>query len=254
MKLTKSLLSIALAAGLSANASAEMLWSSNSLTYLKSLQEFEVLTNDDVDVFTLEHASGHNWGDVFIFADRITASADADAPKHNETYMEVSARLSLDYAFGLKHDSDIVKDTFIAGTWENSSVSEPNFSTGFDNYLLGVGVAWNVPGFTYLGTNFYRANNELTDNDEQITVTWGYPIVIGQHKIMIDGYIDWSSAADDHAADFHFNPQVRLDVGNYFDKPNTVDVGIEYSYWHNKFGLDFLDDEHVVSAIVKVYL
>jgi len=92
-----------------------------------------VLTNDKVNVFTLEHASGHNWGDVFIFADRIDAKPDNNAPTHKQTYAEVSARLSLDYAFGFTFDSDILKDTYLAATWELASISEPNFSNGFDN-------------------------------------------------------------------------------------------------------------------------
>lgn len=87
-----------------------------------------------------------------------------------------------------------------------------------------------------------------------MTVVWGYPINAGKHKIMFDGYIDWSSAADDHAADFHFNPQLRVDIGNYFGNPNTIEAGIEYSYWHNKFGINGIDDESVVSAMVKLYL
>lgn len=92
-----------------------------------------MLTNDKVNVFTLEHASGHNWGDVFIFADRIDAKPDNNAPTHKQTYAEVSARLSLDYAFGFTFDSDILKDTYLAATWELASISEPNFSNGFDN-------------------------------------------------------------------------------------------------------------------------
>lgn len=253
MNLSRTLL---VASGLvvSSMTSAQTIWSSNSLTYLKNTSDFEVLTNDDINVFTLEHASGHNWGDAFMFVDRIDAKADENAPTHKETYGEVSARLSLSYAFDSKVAYGPLKDVFIAGTYEHASISEPNFSTGFDNYLIGVGTSWEIPGFAFFGADVYQANNELTDNDTQLTITYGYPITMGEHKVMIDGYIDWSSSADDHAADFHFNPQVRLDVGNYFGKPNAVEVGIEYSYWHNKFGIAGIDDESVVSAIVKVFL
>ena len=250
----RSLVSAALIFSLSLHVSAETLWSSNSLSYLKNLSDFEVLTNDDINVFTLEHASGHNWGDVFIFVDRIDANSDKDADEHKETYAEVSARLSLNYALGFKLNSEILTDTYIAATWESASISEPNFSDGFDNYLLGVGASWNVAGFSYFNTNIYMVNNETTKNDEQLTVTWGYPINIGKHKVMFDGFVDWSSAASDHAADFHFNPQLRVDVGNYFGNPDTIEVGVEYSYWHNKFGIKGIDDESVVSAMVKVYM
>ena len=101
MTLSRSLL-VASTFALSFSVNAETLWSSNSLTYLKNTSDFEVLTNDDIDVFTLEHASGHNWGDVFMFVDRIDAKADSDAPEHKETYGELSARLSLSYALDTK--------------------------------------------------------------------------------------------------------------------------------------------------------
>ncbi|MFD2166592.1 outer membrane protein OmpK [Thalassotalea euphylliae] len=235
-------------------AVAETLWSKNSLSYLKNTSDFEVLTNDSINVFTLEHTSGHNWGDVFMFMDRIDAKADKQNPEHKETYGEVSARLSLDYALGIKLPIPALSDTFVASMWEHSTVSESDFSQGFDNYLLGFGTSWQVPGFNFFNANVYASNNELVDNDVQLTVAWGYPIEFGNHKFMFDGYFDWASAADDHAADFHFNPQFRVDVGNYFGNPNTIDVGIEYSYWRNKFGIEGLDNESVVSLMVKLYL
>lgn len=232
----------------------ETLWTSNSISYLKNLSDFEVLTNDKINVFTFEHASGHNWGDVFVFADRIDASKDSNNPAHKETYGEFNARLSLDYALGLRIDNSLIKDSYLASTWEFSTVSKPEFSNGFDNYLLGVGIGWNFPAFKFFNTNLYIANNEQKDNDTQLTVNWSYPVSTGKHKISFDGYIDWSSTADDHAADFHFNPQLRLDVGNYYDMPNKIEVGFEYSYWHNKFGIANLDSESVFSAMIKVYL
>ncbi len=236
------------------SASAETLWSDNSLSYLKNLQDFEVLTNDDINVFTFEHVSGHNWGDVFFFIDRINGKADANNGEHKETYGEFSPRVSLSYLSGSKLSFGPIKDVFLAGTYEYSSGSSGDFSFGFDNYLYGVGAAWDIFDKGYFNTNLYYANNDKTDNDQQLTVTWGYPMAFGKHKVLFDGFIDWSSAADDHAADFHFNPQLKLDVGNYFGYAGKFEMGIEYSYWHNKFGIKGLDNESVVSFLVKAHL
>jgi nucleoside-specific outer membrane channel protein Tsx len=236
------------------SVSAETLWSDNSISYLKNVDDFQVLENDDVDVITFEHASGHNWGDVFFFVDRITASKDSNNGKYEETYGEASARLSLSYVTGNKLAIGPIKDLFIAGTYEHDTGNSDGFGFGFNNQLLGFGAAWDVKGFNYLDSNVYYANNDDTDNDYQLTVAWGYPIAIGDHDVMVDGFFDWSSAADDHKADFHFNPQVRLDVGKYFGKAKFFEVGIEYSYWHNKFGINGIDNENTVSAIVKVHL
>jgi nucleoside-specific outer membrane channel protein Tsx len=236
------------------SVSAETLWSDNSISYLKNFNDFQVLENDNINVITFEHASGHNWGDVFLFVDRITASKDSNNGRFEETYGELSARLSLSYLTDSKIALGPISDVYLAGTYEHDTGNSDGFGFGFNNYLFGVGASWQVNGFNYLSSNVYLAENDDIDNDYQLTVAWGYPITIGQHDIIIDGFFDWSSAADDHRADFHFNPQIRLDVGKYFGKAKFVEMGIEYSYWHNKFGISGIDTENTVSAMVKVHL
>ncbi|MGB1262612.1 MAG: hypothetical protein ACPG52_06875 [Cognaticolwellia sp.] len=234
--------------------SAETLWSDNSLSYLKNTNDFQVLKHDNINVITFEHASGHNWGDLFFFADRITASSDNNHGRFEETYGELSARLSLSYLTDSKITMGSISDFYLAGTYEHDTGNDDGFGFGFNNYLLGVGASWNIAGFSHLGSNIYFADNDDTDNDYQLTVTWGYPIAIGKHDILIDAFIDWSSAANDHKSEFHFNPQILLDVGKYFGKAKFFQVGIEYSYWHNKFGISGIDNENTVSAMVKVHL
>lgn len=251
-KICKSMLFTSIV--LASSVNAETLWSDNSISYLKNVDDFQLLENDNINVITFEHASGHNWGDVFFFADRITASKDSKNGRYEETYGELSARLSLSYLTGHKIAMGPISDLYLAGTYEHDTGNNDGFGFGFNNYLVGVGASWDVSGFNYLQSNVYLAENDDTDNDYQLTVAWGYPIAIGKHDIIIDGYLDWSSAADDHSADFHFNPQVRLDVGKYFGKAKFVEVGIEYSYWHNKFGISGIDNENTVSAMVKVHL
>lgn len=250
--LSKSLLIASIA--LTANVNAETLWSDNSISYLKNTNDFQVLENDNINVITFEHASGHNWGDVFFFADRITASKDQNNSKHEETYGELEVRFSLSYLTDTKVAMGPLSDAFLVTTWEHDTGNKGGNGFGFNNYLLGIGASWDVAGFNFLKSNIYHVQNDDTDNDYQLTVAWGYPITIGKHDIIFDGYMDWSSAADDHKADFHFNPQLRLDVGKYFGKAKFVEVGIEYSHWRNKFGISGIDTENTVSAMVKVHL
>lgn len=247
------------------NAQAEMFWSDNSISVLKNTSEYEINKQEDVVTVTLEHASGHNWGDLFFFADRLDYKEGGSYSEAQETYSELSPRLSLSYATGSKMEFGIISDVFIATTWEHDSFTSPGFNNSFDNYLVGVGVDLKLPGFAFFNANLYQANNEQTDNDTQLTVVWGVPFSLGSADFMFDGFIDWSSAEDTHAADFHFNPQLRMDVGKYFGVPKKFEAGFEYSYWHNKFGLTSawddaalmpvdVEDESVVSFIVKVHL
>lgn len=242
--------SVAVSLTFASAVSAETLWSSNSISYLKNTSDFEVLTNDSIDVFTFEHVSGHNWGDVFIFADRTLADADVNNIEFKGTYGEIAPRLSLSYLFDEKISVGLVKDTYLASTIE---ISSDTFGS-FDNVLLGFGADLDVPYFKYVQANIYYANNDNIDDDYQLTMVWGYDVPTKKHKITFNGFFDWSTAADDHAAEFHFNPQLLLDVGHYYNNPGHFQVGVEYSYWNNKYGINGLDDESVISAMIKVTL
>ncbi|GLQ32563.1 outer membrane protein OmpK [Litoribrevibacter albus] len=263
MKTLKTLpLAAAIAAGsmMAANAQAEMFWSDNSITLLYG-SDYEI-TDEDMTTITLEHVSGHNWGDVFLFVDRHNGSNN----EYKETYGEISPRISIGNLVGSKLEFGPVTDVFLAGTYEFGTAEDNSgFSFSQDNYLYGIGLDWNLPGFKFFQTNFYYANNEQVEDDQQVTIAYGVPFSVGSLDIMVDGYIDWSTGEEDHASDFHFNPQVRADVGKYMGiTKSKLEVGFEYSYWHNKFGngdnafpvavLGNDNDESVFSALVKFHL
>jgi len=233
---------------------SETIWSNNSISYLKNQSDFNLISNNNINVITFEHASGHNWGDVFFFVDRLTASQDENNGERKETYGEASARLSFNYLRNKKLSHSLIKDVFIATTLEHAAQNNNGKGFGFNNYLIGFGVSWAVPKFSYFNTNLYHAQNEKVSNDIQLTVSWGLPFTIATQNFIIDGYFDWASSADDHSADFHFNPQFKWDLGHNFGKPKFIELGIEYSYWHNKFGISYLDDESVISALIKIHL
>lgn len=232
-KLTASAL---LAGALVANpASAEMLWSNFSVSYLTG-QQYEFTPNGDMQVVTIEHASGHSWGDNFLFIDR-TMPDDGDS----SFYGELSPRLSL----GKMTDSDLsfgpVKDVLLAGTWE--------MGDGFDNFLYGVGLSLDVPGFKYFNVNVYAVNNDTEADDEQLTVTWAYPINVGEQEFLIDGFMDWSSATEDNRSELNFTPQLKWNAGKVMGLKNPLYVGIEYAYWNNKYGSS--TDERNASLLLK---
>ena len=248
--LGKTLLATTLAAGtmFSASSQAEMYWSDNSISLLYG-DQYAVI-EEEQSVMTIEHASGHNWGSAFFFMDRLIGETGS-----KETYSELSPRFSLSALTGEKLSFGAVKDVFIATTYE-SGVNSSGFAQ--DNYLYGVSADWDAPGFAFLQTSVYYADNENVDDDEQLTIAFGVPFSIGSLDMMFDGYLDWSTKQDDHAEDIHFNPQLKANVGKYLGiTKSKLEMGIEYSYWKNKFGLKDLPidtDENAVSAIIKFHL
>ncbi|EXF46468.1 nucleoside-binding outer membrane protein [Pseudomonas sp. BAY1663] len=88
---------------------------------------------------------------------------------------------------------------------------------------------------------------------------------VGKSDILFDGYIDWvvndagsKSKGNYLAKNFHFNPQVKYDLGKALDyTPGKLYVGIEYDYWTNKYGIEdssaFNTDNNVTNFIVKAH-
>lgn len=228
----KAFFSVVLTCGVLASPAvlAEQLWSDASLTYING-QNYKV-GDDKRQVMTFEHASGHNWGDTFFFADHLRSENGT-----KETYFELAPRVSLSHLTGKELKKGIIKDVYLAGTVEGS----PNF----DNYLAGVGVGLNVPKFKYVNVNLYKVNNEKIADDEQVTVTWALPFQVGKAEFQYDGFIDASTAQDDHAAETNFTSQIKWNAGKQlFNTKKPIYVGIEHAEWKNKFGIDGVNESN----------
>lgn len=223
---------------MASSASAEMQWSNFSLSYLYG-SNYEFTPDKKMQVMTLEHASGHSWGDNFLFIDR-TMPSKGDS----SFYGELSPRLSIGKITDNKIAFGPVNDVLIATTWE--------MGNGFDNFLYGVGVGLTVPGFQYFNVNLYHASNDISDDDNQLTITWGAPFTIGSQDFLIDGFMDWSSASDTNKSEMNFTPQIKWNAGKNFNLSSPLYLGIEYAYWNNKYGTD--TNERVASLLLKWHL
>lgn len=214
---------------LSVNAHAEMYWSSFSLSYLQG-DKYEV-GDESRQVLTVEHASGHNWGDNFFFMDHLSYDDDTVS-----NYFELAPRLSLSYISGSELNAGFLKDVFIATTWEGGD--------SFNNYLYGLGVSLNVPGFKYVGVNIYHASNDLWDDDQQLTLTWGVPFHVGGAEFLYDGFIDYSTSSDTNETETNFTSQLKWNIGKYVETTAPFYVGVEYAHWTNKYGIDGVDEKN----------
>ncbi len=252
MRLEKGLVRASLfsAVGLfaSSSLSAAPLWSDNSISLLQGNNHVDFYSeSSEQSVITLEHVSGYVWGGVFFFIDRtekqdVPAGVDSDT-----TYGEISPDLSLSYLTGYDFKIASIKDVQIATTYE--------FGGQMDNYLYGIGVDWDLPLFNRFSSKLYYVDNDFTKSDIQLTLTWGYSLPLESVEISFDGYLDWSSARSDHQNELHFNPQLLVNVSPYIGLTNSkLEIGFEYSYWHNKYGVAALTDESVFSLMAKYHL
>lgn len=235
------------ALGTMTSANAKMLFGGTSITGLYG-DNFKLTPNKDdnaLAVMTLEHSSTHTWGGVFFFVDRIHGDEGANGKDFRETYGEIAPKIKL-----ATFDNSFIKQVNLAGQYEFGSNSG-GFSQ--DNYLIGVGADLNVPipGMKYASASLYQVFNNNSGsndaNDQQITLTYGWE----KNDIVVDGYVDYSFNNDDLKDQLHINPQIKYNLQKTLGLDNRLEIGMEYSYWKNKFGTD--QTQSAPSALIKYH-
>ncbi|PAJ75025.1 hypothetical protein CJF42_07385 [Pseudoalteromonas sp. NBT06-2] len=212
---------------LSTSVSAKQYWSDTSFSLLKG-NNYEVGDNEK-NVFTLEHASGHSWGNIFTFVDRLSPVND----DNKELYGEVGMTFNL-----IQQKDSFIKDVYLASQWEFGS---DKFAQ-FDNLLLGGGVNLAVPGANFFNVNLYRRNNEHREASNQLTLAWAFPFADG---FVYDGFMDAVDSTDSTSSSYNFTSQLKYDFGQHMGiEKSKLYAGIEYVYWHNKFGIEGVTEKN----------
>lgn len=242
MKLTQ-IAAICTIASTATFAQAKPIWQDFSLTGLYG-ENYAIPANGKDDneqsTITAEYTAKLQYGDFFAFADRTNNDLEGNA-----TYFEVSPRLSLGAVSGKKLELGPIKDVLVATTWEGGE--------GFNNYLYGIGFDLAIPYFQYAQLNFYKADNyKKTDDDYQMTFVYGVPFKLASEEFLVDGFMDWSTAEDDHKSELNWTSQWKWNAGKHISPDTKLYLGVEYSVWHNKYGIDNLDENNV-SALIKYH-
>ena len=224
---------------LSSTVHAERLWSDASLSYLQG-SDYEA-GDPDRQVYTLELATGHSWGDSFSFVDRLL-SKNGD----RETYFEIGLRYKLEKLIGKKMQYGVISDISLAAQWESLAIVTGGFANAFDHYLYGVSLDWKILGFKYFKSTFYYRNRETGDNNEQLTLAWALPFNVGSANFVFDGFMDYSTnIGGDSKNSMNFTPQLKYDLGDGIGiGEKQLYLGVEYVYWQNKFNVDSFDESN----------
>lgn len=246
-------------------------WQDTSITGLYG-GKFEVDPSDQATV-TLEHASDWSFGDVYMFLDgtRFSHGDRNGKGDRDQYYGEATVRLSIDKLTGtdshfsiFQQDLVIFEDILFAASYERGSDRDAT-----ESILLGLGFDFDLSAFSLIGlnklkyfqVNVYARNDVHSDDtgfeDYQITVVTALPFQIGKAKFLADGYIDYVFGKGPQHANFHLNPQIKLDLGNFYGNPDKLFVGVEIDYWRNKYGIKdssgFDTNQCAVSGIIKYH-
>jgi len=188
-----------------------------------------------VTTLTLNHFSTWAYGDNFAFADAYRGAFkggyDADL------YGEVHPRLFLNQLLGLGQGG-LVRNWGLAG--------EVNHGRGFFAYMVGAGLDLSIPGFAVAGVNLYyrydtvnldlhlpagpvRAN--VYTHTWQLSPFWTVPFSVGPVGLVFTGFLDLTTNTD-KKLDLMTQPELLLDLGGLFGKPNRLHAGVEW-YLHS---------------------
>lgn len=201
-------------------------WHNTNIQLLRGW-DYEV-GSEERTIGTFEHANGWTYGDFFMFVDYTWPDKGDSA-----YYAELSPRFSLSKITGQDFSYGIIKDVLISTT-----VEKPEHQKA--RYLYGGAVDLYLPGFAFFNTNLYvRDNPDLKDKTWQVTLAWKRPFKIENTSWVIEGFADFAGAEGGTRPNQLIVPRLLLDVGELTGiGENTLWVGVEYSYWHNKFGID----------------
>jgi nucleoside-specific outer membrane channel protein Tsx len=228
-------------------------WSSTNIQYLYGTSYAEIyfdpqdarLESRDTSssVVTLEHVNGWAYGDNFFFVD-ITNADRNDPNKPTGYYGEISPRLSLSKLSASEWSAGIIKDVLITTTME--------IGEGFHNNLYGLAVDLNIPHTPVAQINYY-VRNEIGANKDlgsQVTLVWLTPFSLGGADFAFEGFLDYAFGMDHAENNIITAPRILYDMGKSWGAAGTLQVGIEYQIWRNKFGLKDIDED-VAQAMLK---
>jgi len=226
-----------------ANAEGLIQWQSSNIQLLRG-SDYE-LSDPHGTIVTFEYANQWSYGDFFMFIDQ---SKFDDGEKN--TYGEISPRFSFNKLTGQDLSNGAIKDVYLSTTFEKGKGD-------VKAYLLGAGVDVDIPGFNFFNANIYARHNPVLDDDTwQVTLAWQYPFSLGNSNWITEGFADFAGDADPGYVSNQFVvPRLLVDVSKIVNmKRESLWLGIEYSYWTNKYGINGIDERAIQVQIKWVFL
>ena len=201
-------------------------------------------------VYTIQHASGWQYGDHYFFIDFMDAQnvefQDLDIWGEWYTNLSLGKYTGREFRYGLIKDVGLM----MGFNWGKKS--------GIKKYLPGIRFALDLPGFQFINVDFMavldgndglrRGRSPAETHGYMLNVNFIRPFTIADQQFSIEGYVEYIGPRRnelDHTVKHWIltQPQFRWHVTDY------LALGIEWQFWLNKFG-DAATDESVVQSLI----
>ncbi len=222
-----------------------MKWSNTEVQYLHgdAFQAPYRASDISQSIITFTHAHGWALGRNFMFMD--TLITEAGQPAQTSVYGEAYSYISLGKLLGKDLAFGIFKD-LNAAIGVNAGENFDSPKSGSRVVLYGATIDFDLPGFKLFSVDFLRHNvlePAAQGSSWQITPVWKLPFEIAGTKWSLEGFADFiGKKGPTFARTALAQPQLRLDLGDLWGRANHLYVGIEYQYWHNKYGIKGLHE------------
>ena len=231
--------------------------SSNVQAKYGEFPEPDIVEDVPKSLLTFENAAAGGYWSSYLFVDVVRSWSEADA-NAKEVYGEWYPSLSIRKFSGQEPYKGFVRDVSVT-LGLNSGVR----STGPAPFVLlpGVTAYLSLPKFAFasVGVFAYIDRGRFQGQPAgcqgmtfQITPSWSLPFQVGGAKLKLDGFADFigSHAACD--AQFLTQPRLVVDLSNLWNTPGRVFVGVDFSYWHNKYGIRGFEQRVFLPVVIWV--
>ena len=186
--------------------------------------------NGHMMTLTFNNFTEWKYGDSFFFADLYSGTNLNGTGVNAELYAEWHPRVFVNRLIGEKAP--------LFGFIRNYGLAfEVNQGYGFQAYLAGVGMDFEMPGYLNVGFNFYWRYSAVTGGFTQYQNTWQFspfwtiPFKLGV-PWLFTGFVDIFENPNGHL-DIMAQPQLMIDVlGSFGGKQDRIYVGCEW-YIHS---------------------
>lgn len=228
-------------------------WSDTALSWRYGTTFREPFNGKQItkNIFGLTHVSGYKYGSNYFNVDLLQSNKnDAAAGSGNgaqEAYIVYRHTLDLGKIRGTPIDLGPING---AGLVLGYDWNTKNDSYGSKKRMIvaGPSVQWKVPG--YLNTAIVILHESNAPGNMKRNTYKLHPAVIANWGIPLstlpfswNGFVMWTASKGkneyhkDTGAEFNLDTQLMWDVGySLFDVDKTFKLGVQYQYWHNKFG------------------
>ncbi|MDB5799195.1 MAG: outer envelope protein [Rhodocyclales bacterium] len=238
-------------------------WSDTYIGYRYGTKFAEPFGATDIskDIINLSHVSGYKYGTNFLNVDLLFSdSKDPSAPNSSSGAQEIYMVYRNTLDFGKVAGKDLGWGPFsgfgFTAGFDANSKNDAGYNSKKRMVVAGPTIMFKVPGFLSVSVlELWESNSPYNkfsgiqtrrysyDPHPMLTAAWGIPFSIGPVALSFEGFFNFISAKGKNefgggtAPETNFDAQIMYDVAPITGLPkNTLKIGYEYQYWHNKFG------------------